>query len=1141
MQKKRTRRPVSNCVLLKFWKIMRLSVFISFLFIAQAYATVSYSQQKRLTLKMEGAKVIDVLSKIEDESEFFFLFNQKLLDVERQVNIDVKNEMIGDILSVIFEHTNVTYLIKDRQIILTTDISSTGSYQGQQKTISGKVIDSAGSPIPGVSVVVNGTTLGVTTNNEGHFTLSIPVDAKVLTFSFIGMRTQEVEIGKKTTFNVTLAEESIGLDEIVSIGYGTVKKSDLTGSIGSISSTELQKTVITTPDQALQGRVAGVQVRTDSHAPGGSISVQVRGTSSLSASGQPLYVVDGFPISNEFVAIGNVENGDGCNPNPLNSIDPSNIESIEVLKDASATAIYGSRATNGVVLITTKRGTGGNTKIDFETSHAVEQCSNILEVLSAKDWAIQINEGNDQNGKAHTFTDAAISAMGEGTNWQKEIFRSAGSQKYKLSISGGTPDLRYLVSGNYSNQDGIVTNTNFERYSANVNIDANVTKKFTVGTNIMFSNSVETMLPSDSKGYSTSATVVSNIFNAPPHIPALDENGNYTFFSNYIGGNNLGDNPLYMVNKYDINANTTRILGSVFGNYKIIDGLELKVRLGMDYRDWRYKSYYPIASVMASSVAGSASQVSEKTVNVLNENILEYKTTIAERHQLSAMVGFTNQSEKDEYIKAVGYGFPSDFYKYNNLALAKTQSISSQLTKWTLLSYISRVNYTLNNKYLFTATARYDGSSKFGVNNKYGFFPSAAVAWRMSEENFIKKMDIFSNLKLRMGYGNTGNERIGLYNSVAAMANDKDYNSGYVLGGLLAGISYPKNISNPDLTWEKSRDVNLGLDMGFLDNRISFTVDIYKKKTTDLLMSVPLPTESGYASVLQNVGSMENKGIELNLQTVNVKSASFKWSTNLNLSMNRNKILDLGGATQMFAGWVGGGNSNLNGGNIVRLAPGKPVGAFYGVIWDGIWKSDQEIATVGTMKSSKPGYARFKDFDKSGTFDANDCTYIGDPNPDFTFGFNNDFSYKQWSLGIYSYGEVGQDILCMGKRLLANYNSLYAPIRKDRWSPTNPNGTAVGAGAGYPAMANTNMIYDGSYIRIKAIVLNYSLPIKKLNINWLSSARISVAAENPFTITKYPFYDPEVNSFGTSNAVKGVDRFSYPASRAFRVGLSVSF
>ena len=1124
----------------KILLIMKITAVLVFVLSIHSFAN-SYGQTQKINLSMENASFREVIERLEKESGYYVVikYDQNILD--KKVDVNFRKATVIEILDDLLNNTGLGYKIIDKYIAISA-LNDVNAPDKQSKTISGKITDSSGASLPGVSVFVKGTTTGLVADSNGKYSLTNVPENATLVFSFVGMLTQEIAIGNKTTINVVLEENTVGIEEVIAIGYGTMKKSDLTGSISSISSKDLQKTMITTPDQALQGRVAGVQVRTDSHAPGGGISVQVRGTSSLSASGQPLYVVDGFPISNEFVVVGPADVGDGtAAPNPLNSIDPSNIESIEVLKDASATAIYGSRATNGVVLITTKRGAGGKTKFDFEVSHAVEQCSKYLEVLGAKEWAGIVNEANDQNGKAHTFTDAAIAAMGEGTDWQREVFRTAQTKKYKMAISGGTPDLRYMIAGNYSDQDGIVKNTNFKRYSASVNIDANVNKKFSIGTSISFSNSIENMLPSDSKGYSTSPTVISNIFNAPVHLPVRDSNGNYTVFSNYIGGNANGDNPVYMVDKYDINTNTTRILGNVFGNYKIAKGLDFKVRLGMDYRDWRYKNYYPVASLIAKSTEGAASQLSEKTMNILNEEILEYKATFNKKHQLSVMAGFTSQTERDEYIKALGYGFPSDAYKYNNLAVAKQQYISSQQSKWTLLSYIGRVNYTFNNKYLFTATARYDGSSKFGVNNKYGFFPSAAGAWRMGEENFIKKLNLFSNLKFRIGYGSTGNERIGLYNSISTIDNYKDYMYGYVFGGTLVGVAYPKNIANPDLTWEKSQDVNMGLDMGFLDNRISITADIYKKKTTDLLMSVPLPTESGYTSVLQNVGSMENKGIELSLQTVNVKTASFNWSTNLNFSMNRNKILDLGGASQMFAGWVGGGNSNLNGGNIVRLAPGQPVGCFYGVIWEGIWKSAEEIASAGTMKAATPGTPRYKDVDKSGTFDAKDCTYIGNPNPDYTFGFNNDFSYKQWSLGVYAYGEVGQDVACIGKRLLASGTSVYAPNRRDRWSASNPNGTTVRAAAGYNAYLSTDNIYDASYIRIKTIVLNYSLPVKKLNINWLASAKISISAENPFLFTNYPFYDPEVNSFGSSNSVKGVDRFSYPSSKSYRIGLSVSF
>jgi len=1120
---------------------MRLTLVISLVAVLQTWAVVSYSQTTTLSINLKNATVQTVLQQVEDQSEFYFLYSRSLIDVDRTVDLQLKNAKITEVLNTLFSGTDVAYKVDGRQIVLSKKSENSAFGMQQQKSVFGKVTDSSGGTLPGVSVVVKGTTTGTISDTNGGYSVpNIPENA-TLQFSFVGMKTLDVKVSGKSSINVIMVEDAIGIEEVVAVGYGTMKKSDLTGSIASVNREDLQKNAVTTPDQALQGRVAGVQVRTDSHAPGGSISVQVRGTASLSASGQPLYVVDGFPISNEFMSVSSANNGIGSStPNPLNSIDPSNIESIEILKDASATAIYGSRATNGVVLITTKRGKSGKANIDFESSFSIEQPAKYFDMLGAKDWAVLMNESNDELGQKHTFTDDQVAAMGAGTDWQREVFQSAMSQKYKLSVSGGTPDIHYLISGNYSDQDGIVKSTNFKRYSTNVNLDANVTKNFSVGSSLMFTSSQEGLVPNDSKGYSTQPSIMANIFQMRPNMPVRDGNGDLAFAGDYAGGQAAYDNPVYMTENYDINTNTTRILGSIFANYKILKGLEFKVRLGLDYRDWKYKSYYPIRSQVGKSVNGVASLLSEKTQNILNENILEYKTTVAEKHQVSVMAGFTNQTEKDEYLSGVGYGFPSDFYKYNNLGLATQQYSGTGKSKWALLSYIGRINYTFNNKYLLTATARYDGSSKFGVNNKYGFFPSFAGAWRMTEERFIKDLNVFSNLKLRAGWGSTGNERIGVYNSISTITTEKSFNSGYIFGGVLGAVAYPRNISNKDLSWEKSQDVNLGMDIGFFDNRVNLTMDIYKKRTSDLLINVPLATESGYTSVLKNTGVIENKGFELNLQTVNIKSP-FTWTTNLSFSMNRNKVIDLGGATQMFAGWVGGASNSLNGGNVARMAPGMPVGAFYGVVAEGIWKSAEEIASVGTMKAAKPGDMRFKDVNKDGTFNSNDCQYIGDPNPDFTFGFNNDFSYKQWSLGVYTYGEIGQDVAFMNKVFLAGGTGQWAPDRNARWSPSNTNGTTVRAASGYPGYLSTDNVYNASFVRVKNIVLNYSLPVRKMNIKWMSSAKVSVAVDNPFIFTKYPGYDPEVNSFGTNNAVKGVDLFAYPASKALRVGLNVSF
>ncbi len=1133
--------------LCKLLRIMKLTVLIILVALMQVSASV-YSQTKLLNLKLDNTSIESVLKEIEGQSEFFFLYNNRQIDVTKKVNVNITDKSIDDVLGEILKKTGIHYLIKDRQIVLydgdansLIEVNEKGqTTQEQQKSVSGKVTDTKGLPLPGVTVIIKGTPSGAITNVDGEYTLAyIPKDA-ILQFSFVGMRTEEVLVANQTTINVTMQEEMIGLDEVVAIGYGTSQKRDLTGAISSVNAKDISSNSITTPDQALQGRIAGVQVQTSSHAPGGGISVQVRGTSSLSADGQPLYVVDGFPISNEFSSASTVDGTVAISQNPLNSIDPSNIESIEVLKDASSTAIYGARGANGVVLITTKKGKTGKSTVTFESSTSVDTPSKYLDFLTAEEWGSLVNEADDANGTARTFTDAEIVGMGKGTDWQRAVLRTALTQNYKMSVSGGTSDIRYLLSGSYLDQEGIVINSDLKRYSMNVNLDANVTKKFKIGTNIMFSNTSNDMVPTDSKGYGTQTNVVCNVLFSWPYIPVKDNDGNYTFFKDYKKGIGSMDNPVYMTKEYDIQDNTSRLLGSVYGNYKIMDGLELRVRAGLDYRDWRYHSYYPLESAAAKSNGGIANITSERTTNFLNENILEYKKKIGEKHQLDVMAGFTNQTENDELVTATGYGFPSDYYKYNNLGIAKQQYTNSGKTQWTLLSYIGRLNYVYNDKYLLTATGRYDGSSKFGKNNKWGFFPSVAVAWRLYEENFIKDLNVFSNLKFRAGYGSVGNERIGLYKSISAITTAKDYSSGYVFGGNLVGIAYPGSIPNPDLSWEKTKDLNFGLDMGFFNNRINLSVDIYKKKTKDMLVEVALAKESGYSSVLENIGSMQNKGVDITLRTINYNSASFNWTTDVTFSLNRNKVIDLGGASEIYTGWLGGANNGLNGSNAVRLTPGQPVGKFWGVIWDGIWKSQEEIDAAGTQKSAKPGSARFRDYDHSGTFDGNDCTYVGDPNPDFTFGFNNSFAYKQWSLIVNTYGSVGQDVLNVLK-VKKDGGTYYGASRRDRWSPTNTEGTTLAANAGYPGYVSTDDVEDASFMRIQLISLGYKLPVKSLNISWMSDMTFSLSADNPFVFTNYSGYDPEVNSFGTENSVKGIDRFGYPASRSFRFGVKVSF
>lgn len=1006
--------------------------------------------------------------------------------------------------------------------------------------VSGKVSDENGMGIPGVNVVVKGTSMGTVTNTDGIYQLQVENENAILVFSSIGYAAQEIAVGNRKTIDVSLQPDITQLSEIVVVGYGTQRREDLTGAIASVSGEDLKKVFITTPDQAMQGRVAGVQVRTTSHEPGGGISVQIRGTSSLSASSQPLYVIDGFPISNDFESVA-AEKG-ASTPNQLNSIDPSNIESIEILKDASATAIYGSRATNGVVLITTKRGKSGLAQVDYSTSVSFQKVSKKFDLLNATEWANLVNEANDLNGQPHTFSDQQIAEMGVGTDWQDLIYRTAVTQRHMLSVSGGNEGIRYMVSGNITDQEGVIIESGLRRYSGNVNLDANVSKRLTLGTSLMVSHTENQRTLNDTKSYSNEPSMVVGIFYARPNVTPYNDDGTIRKNNSGFPGGNGEDTPLWMAKYYKRDAKTIRMVGSMFANYEILDGLNFKTRIGLDYSEFGNNTYYPIGSRIAGSTGGQATRTTQQLVNFLNENTLEFKRTFSGKHQLTALVGYTSQNEMNETTTASAFGFPSDFYGYRNLGIASApQPSTSYQSKWVLLSYLGRVNYILNDKYLFTATARYDGSSKFGKNNKYGFFPSGAVAWRLSEEDFIKNLGVFDQLKLRLGYGLTGNERIGLYKSISTIAAYNNFSNGYGFNGQQTPVAWPGNIANPDLSWEKAEDINLGLDMGFLQNRLRVTLDIYKKKTTDLLMNTPLPRESGYASVLQNVGAIENKGFEIGLNTVNTTGA-LGWTTNLNFSINRNVVLDLGGADFYFTGWTGGGNNGHNGTNIVRIAPGEPVGAFYGAIYEGIYNDQAEIDAAGHQPNNRPGSERYKDLNNDGVFTEADDTYIGDPNPDYIFGFNNDFTWKQFTLNVFMYGEIGQEVanFAVGNKLGGSTNLLRSN-REARWTPENPNGTTPAANQSHASIISTRNVVDGSFVRIRNISLSYNLPAAKLNLKWLRSLQLSVAADNPFLFTDYEGYDPEVNSYGNQNDVKGVDRFSYPSMKGYRLGLNVGF
>jgi TonB-linked SusC/RagA family outer membrane protein len=1022
------------------------------------------------------------------------------------------------------------------QVVL---LSSSKAFS-QNNTVAGVVTDAqTGNTLTGVNILVVGTTKGTTTDTQGHYSINVPSLQDTLRFSFIGYKQQSIPINGRTTINVSLKTTVVSGKQLVVVGYGTQRQQDVTGSIQTISSQDIENVSLLTPDAMMRGRVAGVSVHKNSNAPGGSISVDVHGVTSLTASGQPLYVVDGIPLSSDFST--NFDNADlaGSSYNPLNSIDPSNIKSIEILKSASASAIYGSRGSNGVVLITTKGGIEGQNDIEINSSVGFSDVIHVPKFMGADDYARQLNLVRKLNGRSPGYSDQEINQMGRGTDWADLLFRKAVSQKYDLTFSGGSSKLRYLIAGNYASDQGTVIGSGLHRYGGNIKLDADISSRFKAGGSLMYSVTDNKRISANSKGYGAAPNVLTALVKISPIVPAFDENGDYADPGNFPF-NGGAENPLLMATQYKKYSNVGRILGNLHAAYDVTNHLTLKSRIGVDTRNWRYHTYFPIGS--QKSAPGWARQISEKTVNFVNNNTINYKRDINKNNRISVLAGFVFRQERDASLQADSRGFPNNSFTYHNLGAGNDPSAPSSYTKkWRKLSYFGRINYSLLDKYILTGTVRRDGVSKFGVNNRWATFPSAAVAWRLGEESFVKKVDAISHLKLKFGWGKTGNASIGTYASRALMVRTFSNNGGYYYNGQIHAEIAPGGVANPDLTWEKTTGYNVGIDIGFVKERLSMNIDLYSKKSNSLLLEVPLPQQNGFNSAIQNAGSMENKGIGINLISRNIQSHNFSWSTTLNFSHNQNKITSLGGLDHIYTGWVGGGNLATHGGDAIRLQVGHPTASFYGSTYMGPWKSQQEIDDVGTMPSADPGSPRYKDLNGDGTYSSDkDDRFLGDANPDFTYGISNTFSYKNLSLYVMAYGSYGNKVLDLGaKRLWYTAKGTGALRVGNSWTPNNTD-------AEYPGFGSVNrvsnaLLANGSYLKIGNITFTYAIPIEQLGLGTLKKLQVGVTATNVAVFTPYKGFDPEINSFGDNNEVKGVDRYGYPLARTIQFKLKVKF
>ncbi|OFX31868.1 MAG: SusC/RagA family TonB-linked outer membrane protein [Bacteroidetes bacterium GWF2_42_66] len=1059
----------------------------------------------------------------------------------------------------LFSKGEIDYTIFDRQIVLSA--SKEPTVARQSRSISGKVTDSSNAPLPGVSVVVRGTTNGTITDADGKYSLpNIPGDA-TLVFSFVGMKAEEIPVSGKSLINVVLREETIGLEEVVAVGYGTQRKKDLTGSISRVTGEEILQPSMSSFDQMLQGKVAGVQIIQTSGAPGGGVNMLVRGVSSITGGNQPLYVIDGFPVSisegsSNMLSFGSdsytsskMVNNTSDRINPLASVNPSDIESIEILKDASATAIYGSRGANGVVIITTKRGSLGKSQFNVDVSYGVQEVAHKMDMMDSQEYAQFVCEGRDNawiyaGGKASdpnsvrtqatkvpdAFRDP--SSITTNTDWQDVIFRAAPVQNYQISANGGNDKLKYHISGGYFNQEGIVLTSDYKRFNIRSNIDVQLLDKLRIGSTISGSYGYGNF--PNTEGHYGNAGVITMALSASPTIPVYDENGDpYFNEADVTYGLGFLVNPLKVLNKnnYSDLRKKANVMVNNYLEYRIIDGLIFKSTIGVNYDAGTTKLWRSSAVPLNTTLNYPSTASATKTDNIewLNENTLNFTRVFKEKHSLNALIGFTAQKSTFDRLSAGATSFPTNYVSY---IYAGTVNSGTQIkSEWSMLSLISRINYSYAGKYLFTATLRRDGSSRFGANNKWGTFPSFSVGYNISEEKFMKSLAFISNLKLRTSYGFSGNNQIGNYATIGLLSSANYVNGGSMISGLV-----PSSLSNDDLTWEKSKQIDFGLELGLWQNRISLMADVYKNKKTDLLLDVELPAASGYSSSTQNVGEIENKGIELTLQTINIKSRDFNWTSNLTFSANKNKVLKL--ATE---------GARISNNAYQATQVGYSISSFYMLNAIGVFQNAQEVSTSPLQHSKvQPGDLKFEDYSHDGKITSDDQKIVNDPWPDYTWGFNNKLSYKNFSLGIIINGSQGAYTYILNTSLLnsAGVQNQLASIH--RWRSESDPGDgrtprAIRNNYAYSLSTSSYYLWDASYVRVKNINLSYSFPKELINRISLGSLVVYADVSNVLTFTDYPGYDPESSTTGNSITSSGIDYGTFPSARTYTFGVKLAF
>ncbi|CAH1001859.1 TonB-dependent receptor P3 [Neolewinella maritima] len=984
--------------------------------------------------------------------------------------------------------------------------------------VSGTLTGPDGSGLIGATVLQEGTTNGAVTDFDGNYVVTVDDASAVLVFTYTGYTTRREVVGNRTKIDLVLDENTTTLDQVVVVGYGSQKRSDITGSVASVDNEELEKAIFTDVDQLLQGRAAGVQVVSASGEPGSGATIRIRGNNSISGNNGPLYVVDGIPISGS--------------PN----FNPQEISNIEVLKDASATAIYGSRGANGVILVTTKRGQAGKTVINLSHNTTFSEVIKTYEMLNGQQYAEFRNEANADRGFPIPFDNPAQFA-GQGFNWQEEILQTGTRNESNLSFSGGQENVRFFVSGNYLVDEGIVIGSKFTRGSvrANMDIDA-LNNRLTTKISFNANHSKNNRAITNTRGFPASAGPIFNALTSEPIVPSLT-------YSGEIGEGIQFYNPYLEVTKQDDRQYLTDLLASAELTFRITDKLSYTFNGGSNFTLNNRDIYTPSDVGVGINANGQASNSRGQGYDFIVSNYFTYDNILTGQHNLKAVAGL----EYSEFNNFSSNSSTSNF-DFENLGSdaigigTGDVSVGSSRSLAVLQSGFLRANYSFADRYLLTATIRADGSSRFAENEKWGYFPSAAIGWRVSEESFLSDNPVINNLKLRFSIGETGSQSIGSYQSLARYGTET-----YGVGGIETLAFVPASVANPNLRWETTRQLNFGVDLGLFDNRLEFIFDYFKKTTVDLLQSIQIPSQSGFGGALVNFGSIENRGVELAVNAYPVTGSNFTWSTGINFTTYKTEVIELGGDEEIFGPGLG---QNLFGnGHIFR--PGLEYGVFWGLNAIGLIQETDFDAegnpTFATRNNDTGlGHWKFEDLDGNGIINNDDRTFIGNPNPDFLFGWNNDFSYKNLSLNIFIQGSIGNDIYnTLGTAVSSGFqnNEAYKNQTVDwyenRWTPQNPTNNIRYPSINSPSPPTGNfMVEDGSYVRLKNVSLRYTLPVGG---DYLSSIQFFLTGTNLLTITDYTGFDPEVSSLGGNSLAPGVDLGTYPRQRGYTVGANVKF